>query len=150
MVDRTVAEKAERLSRKRARMLPFLAAIYLSQQATFFTALDPAAQDSAHYAKTGAWLVLSLLLLAGIATPGFWFTDRQTRDLIDDELTRSNRLNAMRFGFIVAMLTAMGTVLLAMVEPLRPNEVAQIVLSLGLGAALLRFGLLERRADRCG
>ena len=148
MVDRGIAEKAERLSRKRARMLPLLAAIYLSQQLTFFTALDPAGHDSARYAKTGMWLVLTLLLLAGIATRGFWFTDAQTRMLIDDEHTRANRMEAMRLGFVVGMLTAVATVIIAMFEPVRANEAAQLVLSFGIGAALIRFGMLERRAYR--
>ena len=148
MVDHGIAQKAERLSRKRARMLPLLAAIYLSQQLTFYTALDPAGHDTARYAKTAMWLVLTLLLLAGIATRGFWFTDAQTRMLIDDEHTRANRMEAMRLGFVVGMLTAVATVLIAMFEPVRANEAAQLVLSFGIGAALIRFGMLERRAHR--
>jgi ABC-type Fe3+ transport system permease subunit len=150
MANKDHAARAEQLSRRRARMLPFLAVIYLSQQLTFFTALDPAGHDTARYAKTGAWLILTLLLLAGIATRGFWFEKPQTRDLLDDESTRANRLDALRFGFIVAMLAAVGVVFLAMIEPLRANEAAQLVLSLGLGAALIRFGMLEKRAHRDG
>lgn len=150
MTKAEIGERADKLSRRRARMLPFLAAIYLSQQLTFFTALDPAGQDTARYVKTGAWLVLTLLLLAGVATRGFWFEKSETRALLDDEFTLANRLEAMRLGFIVAMLTAVAVVLLAMVEPIRANEAAQLVLSLGLGAALIRFGLLERRAHRLG
>lgn len=150
MTKAEIGERADKLSRRRARMLPFLAAIYLSQQLTFFTALDPTGQDTARYVKTGAWLVLTLLLLAGVATRGFWFEKSETRALLDDEFTLANRLEAMRLGFIVAMLTAVAVVLLAMVEPIRANEAAQLVLSLGLGAALIRFGLLERRAHRLG
>ena len=41
MVERSVVETAERLSQKRARMLPFLAVIYLCQQATFFSGDAP-------------------------------------------------------------------------------------------------------------
>lgn len=143
-------ERAEYLSRRRARMLPMLAVIYLSQQLSFFTALDPAGHDTARYVKTGGWLVLTLLLLAGVATRGYWFEKAETRALLDDEVTRTNRLDAIRFGFIAGMLAATGAVFLAMIEPLRANEAAQIVLSLGLGAALLRFGLLETRAHRAG
>jgi hypothetical protein len=150
MTEQSASERAERPSRKRARMLPLLAGLYLSQQLTFFTALDPAGHDSARYAKTAMWLILSLLLLAGIATRGFWFADAETRKLIDDEHTRANRLEGMRLGFIVAILTAIGTVLLAMYEPVRANEAAQLVISLGLGAALVRFGLLELRVHGDG
>ena len=57
------SERAEELSRRRARMLPFLAIIYFSQQATFFSALDPAGHESARMVKIGAWLLLSAVLL---------------------------------------------------------------------------------------
>lgn len=148
MTNRDAVDRAEYLSRRRARMLPALAAIYLSQQLSFFTALDPAGHDTARYVKTGAWLVLTLLLLAGVATRGFWLEKAETRALLDDEVTQANRLDAIRFGFIGGMLAAIGTVFLAMIEPLRANEAAQLILSLGLGAALLRFGILETRAFR--
>ena len=36
MTTRSAAEQADHLSRRRARMLPFLAVIYLSQQVSFF------------------------------------------------------------------------------------------------------------------
>ena len=36
MTTRTTAEKADHLSRRRARTLPFLAVIYLTQQVSFF------------------------------------------------------------------------------------------------------------------
>ena len=107
MTERTAAERADYLSQRRARMLPILAFIYLSQQVTFFSALDPAGHESARTVKIGAWLVLSAVLLAALTTKGFWFQPREVRDLIDDENTRANRLDAVRFGFVAAMLMAM-------------------------------------------
>ena len=106
MSDRTAAEQAEYLSLRRARMLPILAVIYLSQQVTFFSALDPAGHESARAVKIGAWLVLSAVLLAALTTKGFWLRPREVRDLIDDENTRANRLDAIRYGFVAAMLVA--------------------------------------------
>ena len=46
MTELTISEQAEHLSRRRARMLPFLAVIYLTQQASFVAA-TPADPDSA-------------------------------------------------------------------------------------------------------
>jgi len=37
MNERSIAQKADYLSKRRARMLPALAVIFLSQQATFFS-----------------------------------------------------------------------------------------------------------------
>ena len=84
----SVAEKAEYLSKRRARMLPALAVIFLSQQATFFSQMS-GAHVSAEKAKISAWLVLSVVLLFGLATKGFWLEPRQVRDLVDDENIRA-------------------------------------------------------------
>lgn len=144
------SERAEELSRRRARMLPFLAIIYFSQQATFFSALDPAGHESARMVKIGAWLLLSAVLLAALTTKAFWLERREVRNLIDDENTRANRLEAIRYGFIAAMLMTMATYLLVAIEPITAPEAAHLILSAGLGVALLRFGFLERRAHRDG
>ena len=150
MTDASMMEKAERLSRKRAMMLPFLAVIYLTQQASFFSGDAPPGDRSVDYVKAGAWLVLSAALLMAIATNGFWLQSKEMRSLIDDEVTRAHRLEAMRVGFIASMLGAIALYVLAMFEPVTGREAVHLVLSLGLGAALVRFGLLERRAHRLG
>ena len=131
-------------------MLPFLAVIYLSQQVTFFSALDPGGHESARAVKIGAWLVLSAILLAALTTKGFWLQPREVRDLIDDENTRANRLEAIRYGYIAAMLMAMIVYFWAQVDVLSAMETVHLVLSACLGVALIRFGFLERRAHRYG
>jgi hypothetical protein len=150
MTDRTAAERADFLSRRRARMLPILAVLYLSQQVTFFSALDPAGHESARAVKIGAWLLLSAVLLAALTTKGFWLQPREVRDLIDDENTRANRLDAVRYGYVAAMLMAMIIFFWAQFDPLSAMETVHLVLSAGLGIALVRFGFLERRAHRYG
>jgi hypothetical protein len=142
-------EKAERLSSRRARMLPFLAVIYISQQATFFT--DDALEGrSVDHVKIGAWLVLSLVMLLALATNGFWFQSAEVRALVNDESTKANRADAMTTGFIFAMLGGMVLYFLNQFEPVTAREAIHVILSLGLGAALVRFGMLERRAHRDG
>jgi hypothetical protein len=148
MAQPDIADRAERLSKKRARTLPFLAIILITQQATFFAAARSPGSESAASVKIAGWLVLSAVLLAALATKGFWFERREVRERIDDELTRSNRYEGMRFGFIAAMLAAILVYLLTLMEPISGREAAHIVLSVGLGAALLRWAFLERRAHR--
>jgi len=148
MVERSVVEKAERLSSKRARMLPFLAVIYLCQQATFFSSDAPPGVRSVDHVKIGAWLVLSLVLLLALVTNGFWFQSAEVRALVNDESTRANRASAMTMGFVSAMLAAMTVYFVAQFEPISAREAIHIILSLGIGAALIRFGMLERRAHR--
>ena len=146
MSDLSSVEQAERLSRRRARMLPFLAIIYLTQQATFFAGDAPPGVRDVDHVKVGAWLVLSLVLLLAIATNGFWFQRPEIRRLIDDENTRANRASAMSMGFVAGMLAAILLYFINQFEAVGAREAIHIILSAGLGAALLRFGFLERRA----
>jgi hypothetical protein len=129
-------------------MLPALAVMYLAQQVTFVSALDPAGHESARTVKIGAWLLLSVVLLAALTTKGFWLQPREVRELIDDENTRANRLDGIRWGFIAAMLSAMIIYFWVLVGQVTAMEAIHLILSAGLGAALVRFGFLERRAHR--
>src|SRR6266542_2693134 len=86
----SIAEKAEDLSKRRARMLPPLVVIYFSQQASYLSWGAHPDYRNVTMVKISAWLVLSAVLLAAIATKGFWLQPREVRNLIDDELTRSN------------------------------------------------------------
>ena len=70
------------------------------------------------------------------------------RELIDDESSRANRLEGLRLGFIIVVLTAIALYLVDEFSPMTAREAIHVILSLGLGAALLRFGILERRALR--
>jgi len=142
----SAAEKADYLSRRRARTLPALAIIYITQQASYITLQQDAAHRAVNTAKISAWLVLSAVLLAAIATNGFWFQPREIRSMIDDEVTRANRSDAMRFGFIFGMLTCIAVYFITMFEPVNGRDAVHIVMSDGLGAALIRWGWLERRA----
>ena len=150
MVERSVAEKAEFLSQRRARMLPLLAVIYLAQQGSYFSALQSPTHTSSYTFRISAWLVLSAVLLAALVTKGFWLQPRDVRDLIDDEHTKANRLDALRIGFIFAMLAGMAVYFIDQFEPLTAGAAAHLILTFGLGAALIRFGLLERHAHRDG
>jgi len=144
----SMAEKADYLSKRRARTLPALVVIYLSQQVTFYSAVDPAGHEGARAVKIGAWMVLSAVLLAALTTKGFWFQPKEVRDMIDDENTRANRLDAIRYGYIAAMLMALAIYFLTQVEEQTAMETIHLILSAGLGVALVRFGYLERRAHR--
>jgi hypothetical protein len=144
----SVAEKSEYLSKRRARMLPALAVIYLTQQASYITIHSGAAARAVDQVKISAWLVLSAVLLAALATKGFWLQPREVRLMIDDEVTRSNRADAMRFGFIFAMLTCIVIYFITMFKAVNGRDAVHIVMSDGLGVALIRWGWLERRAHR--
>jgi hypothetical protein len=144
-----VAEKADYLSKRRARMLPALAVIFLSQQAAFLSNLGTHEQSSAYSLKVSAWLVLSIVILAALTTKGFWLEPRAVRDLIDDENTRANRNDAMRWGFLFSMAAAIAVYALTLFNvQLTARDAVHLVLTVGIPAALIRWGFLERRAHR--
>ena len=148
---RSVSERADYLSKRRARMLPVLAIIFLSQQATFFSTMNSPAPHSAYAVKISAWLVLSIVLLAALSTKGFWLQPREVRDLIDDENTRANRNEAMRWGFQFAMAAAIAVYAVTLFDvALSARDAVHIVMTIGLAVALIRWGVLEKRAHRDG
>ena len=150
MTERTTAQEADYLSRRRARMLPILAVIYLTQQASYFSQFHGEAVRPVDHVKIGAWVILSLVLLAALTTKGFWLRSREIRDMIDDETTRAHRGDALGWGFVFSILTAIALYFLAMFEPMDSREAIHLIVSLGIPAALVRFGMLERRAHRDG
>jgi protein-S-isoprenylcysteine O-methyltransferase Ste14 len=139
------AEQADRLSRRRARMTVALAIVFVSQQFTFFS---DRAEDyrPVTWVHTSGWLVLAAVILAGIATGGFWWKPRSVRALMEDEVTRENRHRALSLGFVLAMVTAIVLYAVDRFEPVGAPIAIHLILSVGLGAALVRFGALERRA----
>ena len=145
----SVTERAEFLSKRRARMLPLLAIIFLSQQATYFSTSSHS-PHSADQVKIAAWLVLSVLAVAALATKGFWLESRELRDLLDDENSRANRFEAMRIGFLCAMGASIAVYFLTMIEPLTAREAVHAITSAGIAAGLIRWGMLERRAHQDG
>jgi len=145
----SVAEKADYLSKRRARMLPVLAIIFLSQQATFFSTVNSPAPHSAYGAKISAWLALSIILLFALSTKWFWFERREVRDLLDDENTRANRNDGMRWGFLFSMAAAIAVYALSLFDTtVTARDAVHIVMTTGIAVALIRWGMLERRALR--
>lgn len=150
MADTSDIETADRLSRRRARALPVLAAVFLTQQAAFITQQVEDGTRTVDHVKNGAWLILSVVLLLALTTGGFWLRRKSVRDLLDDDVTRANRGAAMRTGFLATMMGGIALYLLALFEPLGGREATHLLVTIGLAAALLRFGVLERRAHRGG
>jgi hypothetical protein len=142
-------EAADRLSRRRARLLPVLAVVFISQQAAYFAEADAGTRLVDHV-KIGAWLLLSIVLLLALATGGFWLKPKRVRALMDDDVTRANRADAFRFGFLATMTGAIALYLLNVFEPISGREAIHLLVTIGIAATLLRFGALERRALKDG
>ena len=142
----TDAETADHLVHRRARMMPALAMMFVAQQASYFTGtrMDEGTR-LVNYIAIGGWLALSIVLLSGLA--GFdWFKSAPIRALTNDEGTRANRAEALRLGFLATMVAAILLYILSLFEPLGVRAAIHVLMTAGIAVALLRFGMLERRA----
>ncbi len=144
MTEASDVELAHGIGRRRARLFAVQSVLFISWQALFFSgpAEDPLRTVSA--VKISAWFVWALVLLLLLATGG-GFRHRRLRGLLNDELTRQNRTKGYVTGFWVAAATCIALYLVGMFDPVSGREAIHIILSAGIGAALLTFALLERR-----
>lgn len=149
MTQSNLAAQAERLSQRRARMVPILALFYFIQQASFFSSPALGNRPVDHF-KIGGWAVMSAVLLAALVTGGFWTRRAELRAMLNDESSRAHRADAIGTGFVVAMATGIVLYVVETVSPMSSPEVIHMIVSFGIGAALIRFGFLERRAHRNG
>jgi hypothetical protein len=148
MAESNLSAQAERLSERRARMLPILAIFYFAQQVSFFS--QPVGDRLVDHFKVGAWVMLSAVLLAALVTGGFWLRKPELRAMLNDETSVAHRADALRLGFIVAMISGILLYLLYSFVPVTGREAIHVIVSFGIAAALVRFGFLERRAQRLG
>ena len=136
-------EVAERMGRARSRLFFVLAMVFFAGQSLYFTS-SPLTRDS--HARVGAWLILVILILMLLATGGFLLRGRNVRDLLNDETSRLNRLASQALGFWVTIITALVVYVESIFDPLTLNEGIHIIVTLGVGAALISFAVRERRA----
>jgi hypothetical protein len=148
MVAQTDIEAADRLNQRRARMLPTMAVIFIAQQGIYFTTRTEDLTRPVDQLRIAGWLLMSIVLLLALTTGGFWFRPKRVRELMDDELTRANRADALRVGFLATMAGAIGLFFVSFFEPLGPRETIHLLMAIGIAMALIRFGQLERRALR--
>ena len=95
--------------------------------------------------------MLSIVLLLVLATGGAWLQPKSVRALMDDEVTRANRAEAFRLGFLATMIAAILLYVVTLFEPVAGRDAIHIlIVDRPSSRALIRFGMLERRALRDG
>lgn len=141
-----IVERADKLSRKRARIFMVIPPIFLMQQVVFFA--EPMGERMVDHARLAAWLLLAGVMLAALLTGGFWTRPRDVRALMNDEVTLANRASAIALGFAASIITGMAIMLALAIQPgsVQPMVAVHLIVSAGLVCALIRFGVLERRS----
>ena len=134
---------ADTLGRRRARMLPMLAMFFLIQQAAYFS--NPPGERAVDHVRIGAWVMMTAVIMLLLNTRGWWFRSATVRAVLDDERTQANRVAAMHWGFVAAMVTGMVVYATIGITAFSGRECIHLILSAGIVMALLRFAILERR-----
>ena len=137
------ADLADRLTRRRARMLPVLGLFFIIQQSAYWA--NPPAERLVDHVRMGAWAVMALVILFVVSTGGFWRRSPAVRAMINDEQTRANRSAAMCAGFVASMLAGIALYVLQGALQLDARETIHLIVSAGLIVLLMRFAMLERR-----
>ena len=139
-------ERADRISRRRARIFPVLGIYFIAGQAVFFRHTD--ASTRVAQVKISAWLVWALVLLVAFAFAGGHFRGKAVRALVEDEVSRANRAKGYEAGFWAAAVAAIALYVTNMFEPVSGRDAIHLILTALVGAAMIRFGTLERRSLR--
>ena len=141
---------AERLSKRRAKIMLFQGLLFMIWQVNFFSSPHGEWHQlrSVDQVKISAFIVWAAVLLVLIATGGAWFRSREVKALLNDETTRAHRQMAQASGFWGAMAAALSLYLLSLFSEVKLVEAVHLVLSAGIFTVLIRFAQLERRAHR--
>jgi protein-S-isoprenylcysteine O-methyltransferase Ste14 len=136
-------ERADRFTRKRAFM--FLV------NALFFGAISlllwPRIATPNGSATLFVWIAYAFIILLLVITGGALLLDRRVRQLMNDDLTKTNRRRAVQAGFYTMIVVAAAA--LAMPgTPFTGHAVAYCVLVAGLFVSLLFWALLELRSSQ--
>ena len=145
------ARTAERLGRFKGRLIGLQAVFFIAWQGLYFSNRgDAFPARTVEHVQLSAWVVWVVALLAFLATGGGWIWSREVRRLLNDEMAVHNRHEGQRAGFWGAMAAGLLIYLISFYEALELREAVHLILSLSIGAALVRYAWLERRAEREG
>lgn len=92
--------------------------------------------------------MVPILLL--LATGGYLLRGSRVRDLLNDETSCVNRLASQALGFCVTTITALALYVGSIFGPVSFNEGVHILVTLGVGSALISFAARERRGHGLG
>jgi cytochrome bd-type quinol oxidase subunit 2 len=143
MYDPEATRRAEKLSRRRARLWPVLGLMLISLQG-WLPGADGAGSPDRHFSMP--WLLSAMLILVALASGGFLLRGRSVRAMVEDELAAAHRRTAYGVGFWVAVASCTLIYVGAQIEPLAAPAAIRLVLALTLGSAMIAFGILQGRA----
>lgn len=146
----TPAQIAERLQRRRVRVMWAQAVVFMIMQASYYTNMPSfdAPLRTVDQVKLSAFAVWAVALMVLLGVSGGLFRSKAVRELMDDELTRAHRRSALVAGYYAAMLAALILYVVSQYVRMSPPEAIHVIVTVGVIVPMARFVMLERRADR--
>ena len=146
-----LGDQVDRLTRRRARIATAMGVLFVSTQGFRLvdekvaqsTAIRPV--DYVQFFASTFWLAMLLVFI--LFGGGLW-RSRSVRAMLNDEGTEENRRRAIVSGFWAMMLGAAACYAVTFAGAVSTREAIHVVITIGVGATLLRFGALERQALR--
>ena len=130
---------AERLASARAVLFFVMAALLIVSEVF-------ALEDVEHFDRLIVWLVMVGLFALNLTPFGAWLRPGRVTALLNDETTREHRRNSYTAGFWAALGSAAALAVVTSFEPLSGPVVARMIITAAIAAALICFGVQERRA----
>jgi hypothetical protein len=115
--------------------------------ASFATSYSLTPTRLSDYVDLLAWPTLAafVVLILANGQEHVWSKAEAVQRLIGDESTTQNRLRAQAFGLWMAVVCGIGVYFAAIWFAMPGPKAAQLVVTLALGGAALRFATLEQR-----
>jgi hypothetical protein len=142
----TETAQAERHIKFRILASTLIAFGLLANYYTTYSVVPASIGDYINLSTGGLFAMLLMLMLAN-GQEHFWSSTPGVQRLIGDETTVDNRRRAQGFGFWAALVCgAVVSIVSLLWFPMPAHKAVQLVATLALGAAALRFATLEQRA----
>ena len=149
-----MVERAERMQRRRTRILWAQGFLFLIWQFSFWTTRHELSAPfrAVDQLRLGAFFFWAAALLMLLSTGGGLLRERnsQVRAMANDEVTRAHRRSAFTWGYWVLILSCMSLYGISLFRPLGLVDVLHGLLSIGVIVPIMRFVWLERRAEHHG
>lgn len=135
----SVVDRAERVARWRATLYYMMAALLILTELLGL-------EDVERPGGLVLWLVMAALFALNLTPFGGWLRPGRVTALLNDEATQEHRRNSFATGFWAALASAAIVSIVATFQPLSGVVVARVIITAALVAALISFGVQERRA----
>ncbi|RIJ24401.1 hypothetical protein D1224_09240 [Henriciella barbarensis] len=143
-----MSDEVEKLSRKRRRVLIFMAIAFVIwqlaglQMFSDFAGGDRRVTGVVSLFAFAFWAAMLVILMR---QRGVKSAPPEARAALDDELVQQNRMRAFRTGYWVMLVTAAIVFTASLFFTIEGNVAAQLVLVAGVAGPMLAFARLEGR-----